>query len=313
MSKLWTKAVVVARRDVAPSIAVFDLKPVDGSAFPSFDAGAHIDVCVGSERIVRQYSLCPSAEGVYRIAVLHTNPSRGGSQAMHALVQGDHLEISGPRNLFGLTDADRHVLLAGGIGITPLLSMAKELHDSGRDYSLHYVIRDPAGAAFVRELEAHPNVVVHVTGGIPSRRPNPAELLGVPAAGTAVYVCGPDGFMDQMVAGAVARGWPQASILTERFTAADSGAVGAEFKIRLASTGVMYAVPPDRSVLDVLRANGVRVPFSCQQGMCGECVLNVKSGEPDHRDDVLTDEERAEGAFTICVSRSQGPMLELDI
>lgn len=295
---------------------MFDLEPAKGGQFSAYQAGAHIDVRVGGGHVVRQYSLCgpPGESGRYRIAVLLANPSRGGSQAMHALTVGDRLDVAAPVQRFGLTDAQRHIMLAGGIGITPLLSMAQALDEMGGDYTLHYVARSREEAAFARELEGHPRVFLHFTGGDPARRPDPAHLLGAPDPDAAVYVCGPGGFIDRMITQATALGWPPTAMFKERFTAAAHPARGgADFTVRLASTGKQYPVPGDRSVLRVLRDNGVRVPYSCEQGICGECVVTALAGEPDHRDDVLTDDERAAGAFTLCVSRSRGRVLELDL
>jgi len=233
---------------------------------------------------------------------------------MHALAVGDRLDVSVPRQHFGLAEAPRHIMLAGGIGITPLLSMAQALDATGGNYELHYVARSREEAAFVDELERHPRVVLHVTGGNPARRPDPARLLGAPDPDAAVYVCGPAGFMDRMITGATTLGWPPTALFTERFTATESRPfLGTEFTVRLVSNGEQYPVPGNRSVLDVLRDNRVDVPYSCEQGICGECVVTVAAGEPDHRDDVLTDEERAAGAFTLCVSRSRSPILELDL
>lgn len=315
-SDAWSQAVVVNRHAVAARIVVLDLVRTDGQPFAKFDAGAHIGARIGSNHLVRQYSLCPSEEGQYRIAVLRCDSSRGGSEAMHRLAVGDHLDVSEPRQLFGLADADRHVMLAGGIGITPLLSMAEELDAAGGEYSLHYVVRSSTEAAFLPDLEVNPRVTVHITGGIASNRPKPDALLGEPDQHTAVYVCGPNSFMEDVLRVATDMRWPRAALHTERFTPIDAmvgESSATEFDVKLASTGAKYLVPPDRSVLDVLRANGVRVSYSCEQGMCGECVVSVLSGDPDHRDHVLDDEERDEGAFAVCVSRSHGPTLELDI
>lgn len=320
MSTTWTDAVVVGRYDATPRIAVFDIARADGGELWEYEPGAHIDVEIGAEALVRQYSLSgpPGVRKQYRIAVLDEPASRGGSRAMHALAAGDPLRIAAPRNRFGLTSERRHVLLAGGIGITPLLSMALSLDAGGGDYHLHYCARSRSEAAFVPELENHPRVTLHFDDQGPEQLLDLGRDLGEPAPGTAVYVCGPGGFMDYVLGRAAELGWPASALHKERFSAAPAaaGPDGGEdsgFTVRLSSTGAEYLVPEDQSVLDVLLANGVDAPNSCGQGICGECIVRVRAGEPDHRDDVLTDEERAEGLFTPCSSRSRSPILELEL
>ncbi|MFD5407290.1 MULTISPECIES: PDR/VanB family oxidoreductase [Streptomyces] len=317
----WTDVVVVARYDATPRIAVFDLARADGADLWEYEPGAHIDVEVGEAALVRQYSLCgpPGLHKQYRIAVLDEATSRGGSRAMHALTEGDTLRIAAPRNRFGLTSARRHLLLAGGIGITPLLSMAQMLDTTGGDYHLHYCARSRSEAAFLAELEDHPRVTLHFDDQAPGQLLDLRRDVGAPAPDTAVYVCGPGGFMDYALGRAAELGWPASALHKERFSAAPPAAAEPDgtgaggFIVRLSSTGAEYAVPEDQSVLDVLLANGVEAPYSCGQGICGECIVRVRAGEPDHRDDILTDEERAEGLFTPCSSRSRSPILELEL
>ncbi|MGW0637486.1 PDR/VanB family oxidoreductase [Nocardia salmonicida] len=310
----WIDAEVRARTLATCDIVVLDLAPVDGTEFPSYTAGSHIDIQLGSGT-VRQYSLCgPPEPGRYRLAVLNVPNSRGGSRAMHALAVGDRVRISAPRNHFPLATARRHVLIAGGIGITPLLAMLTELDRAGAEYVLHYSARSRSHAAFLDELTANPRVSFHFDDqhiGL-----DVARDLGDPRPETAVYVCGPDGFMDYVLGKAEALGWPRHTLHTERFgtdRTAPTDADPAGFVVRVASTGAEYGVAEDQSVLDVLLDNGVDAPFSCQQGICGECVVRVLAGEPDHRDDVLTDAERADGMFTTCSSRAHSPVLEVDL
>ncbi|MCX4641959.1 MULTISPECIES: PDR/VanB family oxidoreductase [unclassified Streptomyces] len=320
MSTTWTEVVVVARHDATPRIAVFDLARTDGEELWGYEPGAHIDVQVGELQLVRQYSLCgpPGVRKQYRIAVLNDPASRGGSRAMHGLAEGDRLRIAAPRNRFGLTAARRHILLAGGIGVTPLLSMAQALDDTGGDYHLHYCARSRGEAAFAADLENHPRVTLHFDDQTVQQRLDMARDVGGPDPETAVYVCGPGGFMDHVLGQAVEWGWPAAALHKERFsasaaTAEPSASDAGAFTVKLSSTGTEYAVPEDQSVLDVLHANGVDAPYSCGQGICGECIVRVLSGEPDHRDDVLTDDERAQGMYTPCSSRSLSPVLELEL
>lgn len=319
MAVAWTQAVVVSHTPATPDIAVIDLAPGrEGVEFPAYTAGAHVDVLTASG-LVRQYSLCgPPETGRYRLAVLNEPESRGGSREMHALRVSDRLRVSAPRNRFPLVTARRHVLFAGGIGITPMLAMLRQLEREGGDYALHYCARSRARAAFVPELAGNPRVTLHFDDEGPDQSLDVARDLGDPRPDTAVYVCGPGGFMDHVLGEAEALGWPPRALHKERFarqhpTGAPGTADSGGFTVRLASTGAEYAVPEGRGVLDVLLENGVDAPYSCQLGICGECVVRVLAGDPDHRDEVLTDGERAEGMFAICTSRAITRVLELDL
>ena len=323
MATNWIDAVVTDRTMTTPRVVVLDLEPIDGNPFPEHEAGAHIDVLLsplGSDTpLVRQYSLCgePGNRKRYRIAVLRDERSRGGSVAVHGLEVGDHVRISAPRNVFRLAPARRHLLFAGGIGITPLAAMAQQLDAVGGEYTLHYSARSAADVALSELFPDHPRLVLHLDDQPDEQRLDLRRDLGDPVEDTAVYVCGPGPFMDHVLDGARAMGWPATALHKERF--APSAAADAPpgdrdgFIVRLASSGAEFHVPPEESVLDVLLRNGVDAPSSCQQGICGECVVRVLAGEPDHRDDVLTDSERAEGMFTTCSSRALSPRLELDL
>lgn len=320
MSTEWLDTIVDARHDATGRIVVLDLVSPDDAEFPDFAAGAHVDVLVDSAAmLVRQYSLCgpPRDRTRYRLAVLAETASRGGSLGMHRLRKGDRLRISHPRNRFGLVPgARRHLLLAGGIGVTPLLAMAHELDAGNADYEFHYCARSRPDAAFLDELEHHPRVWLHFDDGPDDQRLSPATDIGPPDPGTAVYVCGPAGFMDFVISAAIAAGWSAEAIHKERFAPVDdvaSHTAGGAFTVRLARTGGEYEIKEGESVLDVLLANDVDAPYSCQQGICGECVVRVLAGNPDHRDDVLTDRERTDGLFTTCSSRAHSPILELDL
>lgn len=321
MTAPWIDAVVTTRIMTTPRVVVLDLEPADGTPFPEHEAGAHIDVRLdqhGSDTtLVRQYSLCgePGNRKRYRIGVLREEQGRGGSAAVHRLKIGDRVQISPPRNNFRLASARRHLLFAGGIGITPLVSMAQQLDLTGGDYTLHYCARSAADVALAEWFSDHPRVVLHLDDQPDDQRLGLRRDLGDPAEDTAVYVCGPGPFMDYVLDGARELGWPASALHKERFApaaAVDAGP-GNGFVVRLASSGAEYHVPPEESVLDVLLRNGVDAPSSCQQGICGECVVRVLAGEPDHRDDVLTDAERADGLFTTCSSRALSPRIELDL
>ncbi|MFG2126569.1 PDR/VanB family oxidoreductase [Streptomyces sp. NPDC048751] len=320
MSNEWFDTIVVARRDATARIVVLDLVSPDGIELPEFAAGAHVDVAVdGGAGLVRQYSLCGPPHDLtrYRLAVLAETESRGGSLGMHRLREGDRLRISPPRNRFGISDqAGRHLLVAGGIGVTPLLAMAHELEARGADYELHYCTRSRADSAFLDELEHNPRVRLHFDDGPDDQRFSIATDIGRPEPETAIYVCGPGGFMDFVISSALGAGWPAEAIHKERFAPVADAAehtAGGTFTVRLAKSGDEYEVKDGESVLDVLLAGGVDAPYSCQQGICGECIVRVLAGEPDHRDDILTDRERADGMFTTCSSRAHSPILELDL
>lgn len=319
MNPSWISVCVASKRSIAEDIQAFDLTAVEGGPLPVYTAGAHIDIEV-RPGLVRQYSLCRApgeAEG-YRIAVLRDPASRGGSTAMHDdLREGDVVRISAPRNHFELEPtAARSVLLAGGIGVTPLLSMAGQLHRDGKDFVLHYCTRSRARAAFHDdaangELAAH--VRFHFDEGPGASRLDLESALGAPSSGVHVYVCGPSGFIDWVFSTAEKMGWPRAQLHREYF-AAEAPVVSADdeaFDVRIASTGATYAIPGGRSVTEVLAEHGIDIPVSCQQGVCGTCITRVLEGQPDHRDLVLMGDEMDE--FAPCCSRSRTPVLVLDL
>ncbi|OBJ10561.1 vanillate O-demethylase oxidoreductase [Mycobacterium sp. 1465703.0] len=305
---------------VTPRVVVLDLEPADGKPFPEHEAGAHIDVRLDlpelDRPLVRQYSLCgtPGDRKQYRIAVLRDEQSRGGSVAMHELHVGETIGISAPRNNFRLAPAQHHRLFAGGIGITPLLAMAKQLDATGGDYTLHYCARTAAEVCFAALFREHPRTTVHVDDGPHIEKLDLLRDLGTPQPDTAVYVCGPEPFIAYVLDKATALGWPKQALHKERFSPkASASEPGQGFTVRLASTGAEFQVAPDESILDVLERNGIEARSSCQQGICGECIVKLLAGQPDHRDDVLSDDERADGLFTPCCSRALSPTIELDL
>ena len=312
----------VARKTVeAQGICSFELIAADGSELPAFDAGAHIDVHLG-DGLVRQYSLCnnPRESHRYRLAVLRDGASRGGSVAMHALTEGQTLTISTPRNHFPLeVGAVRSVLLAGGIGITPLLSMAEHLAARGGDFVLHYAARSAARMAFVERLRQAPlagQVHLHLDDGAPEQKLALDQALGSVTSGTHIYVCGPGGFMDWVLDGARLAGWPEEQLHREYFAAPARplDAEDGEFQVQIGHGGAIHTVPANRNVIEVLSEHGIEIPVSCEQGVCGTCVTRLLQGQPDHRDSYLTDQERsANDRFTPCCSRSRSPLLVLDL
>lgn len=313
------RLVVRNKHHVARDVYAFELVHPRGRRLPAWTAGAHIDVHM-APGLVRQYSLCgdPRDRSRYQIAVHRCTPSRGGSDAMHDAVHaGDRITIGMPRNRFALApDSPHTVLLAGGIGLTPLLAMAETLSASGASFELHYCTRSPLHAAFSERLHERRfcgRVLFHFSNTV--GRAAFDSLLAAPQRGAHLYICGAAGFTDAALAAAERQGWPASHVHTERFSAppgpqADSGQ--AAFDVVIASTGRVIPVAAGQSALAALHGAGVTIPTSCGQGVCGTCVTGVLAGAPDHRDHCLTEEARAV-SFTPCCSRARGPQLVLDL
>ena len=310
---------VNAITDETLSIKTFELVDPEGLDLPLFTAGSHVDITLPDGQL-RQYSLCnaPAERHHYLLGVLRETIGRGGSRQMHErLLVGDLLQVSMPRNNFPLDEsATRHLLIAGGIGVTPLMAMVHSLQVRGADFALHYCTRDAAQTAFRGFLAANgvaPRVRLHHDGGVPGRGLDVAALLATVAAGTHVYCCGPAGLM--VAVKAASAHWPAGQIHFEHFAAPVASVVvggGATFEVEIASTGAVYPVPPDRSILSVLLSEGLLVDSSCEAGVCGTCTTRYLSGEPDHRDFVLSDAEQRE-LVMVCVSRAKSARLVLDL
>jgi ferredoxin-NADP reductase/uncharacterized iron-regulated membrane protein len=315
--------VLRTRRMEAADICSFEFVHPRGRKLPPWTPGAHIDVHI-APGLVRQYSLCgnPLDRSRYLIAVHRCSPSRGGSRAMHTdLHEGGLVQLGMPRNLFPLAAGTPHtVLLAGGIGITPLLAMAESLSAAGASFVLHYCVRSPDDAAFLRRLSERRfdgRVRIHYSQG--GQRPDLDSLLASPQDGARLYICGSGGFTDAAIAAAARQGWPSGAVSTERFAPApgaqDAGEKPARpFELLIASTGRVVHVPAGQSALEALLSAGVPVPSSCGQGICGTCLTGILEGEPDHRDQCLSAEARAaNNCFTPCCSRSRSAQLILDL
>ncbi len=320
------EVVVRQRRQDAQQIVVLELASLDGSPLPAWSPGAHIDVQAqdDSGRVVqRQYSLCGrSEESGWTIAVLDAQDGRGGARWLHREARvGSQLRVSMPRNNFRLHDGlTRTVLIAGGIGITPILAMARELHAREAPFSLHYFARSRQRAAFVDEL-THGNLASHSRISFDNQRQqSPQEFQeafsGVDPAAQ-VYVCGPLRFMEAVTEQARSRGIAPENIHRELFAAdsnsasenADSG-----FEIELRSSGKIIHVSEASTAVKALEAAGIEVIVSCEQGLCGSCLTGVLEGIPDHRDQFLMPEEQARNdCFTPCCSRALTPRLVLDL
>jgi vanillate O-demethylase ferredoxin subunit len=299
--------------EVAQGIVSIELRDPDGRLLPPFTAGSHIDVHIGPQ-LVRQYSLCnsPSETDRYLLGVLLEPKSRGGSAAMHRLAEGDVLSVGAPRNNFALAPARRSLLFAGGIGITPMLSMAEALWQTQASFELAYCARSGAHAAFTDRLRSAPYAAythVHLDDGAPAQKLQMDRLAQEDPASTRVYVCGPKGFIEYVCAAARERGWPEKHIHVEHFTAAAVEA-GSALKVQIASTGQCIDIPPDVSITTALAQHGVEIPVSCEQGICGTCITRVVSGEIDHRDNFFSNSERTQGnQMTPCCSRGLGTLI----
>ena len=312
--------IVSRRTQEADGICSFELEPALGGELPPFTAGAHIDVRVHSG-IVRQYSLCgdPAERRRWRIAVLREPRSRGGSSGMHEEVHpGTTLRVSEPRNQFPLVTAPHSLLVAGGIGVTPILAMAKTLRREGRSFELHYCARSRARTAFRAEIasEFGASARFHFDDAEPAQKFDAEAVLSRARGETHLYVCGPAGFMDHMLATARRLGWAEDRLHREYFAApvAPTPAADSAFDVRLARSGIALSIPPNKSVLQVLLGAGIEIPYSCESGVCGTCATRVLDGAPDHRDAYFTDAERAkDDRFTPCCSRSTTPVLVLDL
>ncbi|MBU2693694.1 PDR/VanB family oxidoreductase [Pimelobacter sp. 30-1] len=306
---------VTAARQVAERVRELVLAPVNGTPLPGWTPGAHVDLVLAPD-LVRSYSLCSApGDATWRIAVLEEAAGRGGSRHVHhALAVGDELVTSAPRNNFELVVGTRPiVLVSGGIGVTPILPMAAAAAAAGADWRLLHLARSEAAAAYVDELSSYGDRVVrHVdTNGGPIDLA--ATLDGLGAAAADIYACGPTPLLTALEEYAEAR--PGARLVLERFTGAGDAVREGDhaFVVEIAD-GTEIPVAADQTMLEALTDAGIRVLSSCQEGVCGTCETVVLEGEPDHRDHVLSDDERASGEMVMpCVSRCRGTRIVLDL
>jgi ferredoxin-NADP reductase len=311
MTVYEAELVVDRREPAADGVLALTLRHPLGEELPAWEPGAHIDVLLGPD-LERQYSLCgdPADRHTWRIAVLREPDGRGGSAYVHGeLRQGDKVRVRGPRNHFALASAPRYRFIAGGIGITPILPMLATAQAAGAEWTLLYGGRTRGSMAFTEELGAYGDRVTIAPQDESGLLDLPSVLDDVPE-GTLVYCCGPGPLLD-----AVEARCPGGLLHVERFqpkeqeTGPDSA-----FEVVLERSGQTLTVPEGVSVLDTVRAAGVEVLYSCAEGTCGTCETDVLDGTPDHRDSVLSDEEREAGeTMLICVSRCRGQRLVLDL
>jgi len=301
---------------IADRTVAIELVAEDGGELPPFSAGAYIDVDLGFG-LPRQYSLAndPTERRRYLLGVLRADDSRGTSVALNELVMPGHsLRISPPKNLFPLDETVTHTLLVGGgIGVTPMLAFGHRLHRLGRSFALHFCARSRRQAPFVEQLDQLPfrdRIQLHLDDD-PNSRFDPATVADRSPADSQLYLCGPQGFMDQIAqqAGTLL---PEARIYRESFSASEpvSTPVNQPFEVALRSSGEVLQIPADRALVDVLQDYGLPVRRNCPRGFCGGCAVTVLEGAVEHRDQVLPDHARdALGQMLSCVSRGQGRLL----
>ena len=302
----------------ALDVMSLELRAVGGGELPPFEPGAHLDVHLPNG-LVRQYSLTNDwrERDRYVIGVARVADSRGGSSFVHSSVRsGAQLTIRGPINNFALDPrAERFLFIAGGIGVTPIMAMVRWCVANGKPWRLIYAARSRQRAAFYEELcgLARDSAQFHFDDEC-------GQVLDVAQAvagwneGEWIYCCGPAPLMDSVKA--LTGHLPAGTVRFEWFTTpeSDEPQESNAFKVRLERSGVEFDIPENKSILEVLEENGIEHPFSCREGLCGTCLTNVLAGEPDHRDYVLSDEERESGKLmTICCSRSKSPQLTLDL
>lgn len=314
MDQMPVQVQVVAIEDAADGVRVLRLASPDGADLPGWEPGAHLEFLLPGD-IRRQYSLCGprTTRAEWTIGVLRDRPSRGGSAYMHEQVDvGQMLTVTGIRNLFPLVSADEYIFVAGGIGITPLMPMIESADTAGIRWRLHYGGRRKESMAFLERLAGYDDRVVVS----PEDECGLLDLRAALAAarpGTLVYACGPEPLL---VALQERSAEAELELHVERFAAAAPAAPAEStgFEIELAQTGVTKQVPADQSIVDVLDETGIAILTSCREGVCGTCETKVLDGVPDHRDSILSEEERRNGeTMMVCVSRSLSPRLVLDL
>lgn len=310
---------------VAQDTVCLELSPINTDKLPDFEPGAHVDLYLPSG-LIRQFSLLNDKNQTtsYLIAVLREEQSRGGSVAIHDNINiGDNLQISYPRNHFGLAPAKKSLLFAGGIGITPILCMLRYLQTNNSDFQLHYSCRTRARAAFadqLKDLLDTQQAYLHLDDE-PDTHFDFLTVLKAESdkSNTHIYTCGPSAYIDAIRNHALTAGYPTENFHFEHFSLdeADKPAITDEdfaFQVELASTGEIFDIPADESITSALDRQGVYIPVSCEEGICGTCLTGVVSGRPDHRDTYLTDEEHAQNdQFTPCCSRTYDKKIVIDL
>jgi len=317
MSDDALRSVIVAKKTIeAHNMASFELVPSDGGELPPFSPGAHIDVTLPGG-LVRQYSLANSSAERHRylIGVWKDGNSRGGSVALHQVVnEGDTLQISRPRNIIRVPkETKRAILIARGIGATPILSIADHLKRKEIPFEFHYVFALMSPGSFRPMIDASifaGETKYYLEATQDNQLLNPAEILKDRPEDTELFICGVDWWADPIIKLAKEKGFTEERIHIERFNGkAAAPLLDKVFDVKIASTGAVFKIPGDKSVTAFLEEKGVKIPTSCEQGACGTCKVKVLEGEVDHRDKRLKPEQRAEGWFLPCVSRGKGDLV----
>ena len=317
MTELYS--VTVSKRHVeAGNVVVLELSSANEKALPAIQAGAHIDLHLPNG-LVRQYSLCqnPKQQGVFRLGILRDENSRGGSvSAFDDIQEGMQLQVSAPKNLFPLADAQHSVLVGGGIGITPLITMAYQLLEQDASFELHYCGASANSCAFVDEIRQGslaPYTTFHFKAEGASHREFFDQAIRDIELNSHIYTCGPNGFMDWIINLAQSRGFAADHVHKEYFQV-EIETSGDAFEVVAQQSGKVIQVAAEETILQALAREGIKIDLSCEQGVCGTCMCDVIEGEPDHRDVYFTDEEKASNEqILVCCSRSKSPRLVLDI
>ena len=315
MSELITVR-IEAKTAVAQDVCALTLVAADGTALPAFTAGSHVDVHLPGG-LVRQYSISndPAETHRYVLGVLREAGSRGGSRAVHEqLATGQTLQVSAPKNHFPLVPARHRLLIAGGIGITPILAMARQLAREGAGFEFHYAASSAERMAFRADIEASAWAGV-ANFHVGHERLDVDRLLAAQGADVHVYVCGPKRLIDAVTDAAQRHGWAGERVHHEFFAGAAAPEPGQNraFEIELRS-GAVITVPAEQTAAQALIAAGVPLLTSCEQGVCGTCLTRVVAGQPEHRDLYLTPEEQAANdQFLPCCSRARSDRLVLDL
>jgi ferredoxin-NADP reductase len=314
-----TELVVRSRHTAADGVVALDLVDPQGGDLPAWEPGAHIDLLL-ADGLVRQYSLCgdPRDAKTWRVGVLLDPHSRGGSRHVHEhLVEGASVRVRGPRNHFPLVDSPRYLLIAGGIGITPIMTMVDSAQRTGSDWTLIYLGRSRKTMAFAEALaESHGDRVTVWADDEKGRFFDLEGALKEPADQTLVYCCGPEPLLSAVEEHC--KHWPEGSLHIERFAAKAPAEPAVEaletFQVVCQRSAVTVEVSAEMSILEALEEADVPILSSCLEGICGTCEATVLEGTPDHRDSMLTDAERACGnKILTCVSRSCSEKLVLDL
>ncbi len=314
----WMSLQVVGKQCIASDVHEFELARAGGGALPPAEPGAHITLLTPNG-LTRRYSVCnrPGETALYRIAVKREAQGLGGSRSLVDQVQrGDPVSVSPPANYFPLgMEAPSYWLIAGGIGITPILSMARALRQRGKAFKVLYLTQMPESAAYRDELLAPdlaPHAIVHHNHADPAQRFDLAAAMQACPADAHIYCCGPRRLMDAVKE--LARGRPSGTVHFEDFGTSEVSDAHTDipFKVKLSRTGQLIDVPCGKTILDALREARVLVPSSCESGTCGSCRTRLVAGVADHRDYVL-DEDQHDSEIMICVSRAKSSVIEIDL